>query len=686
MTTGRGSAGGGRLRGPLGRRPHSRRLWFAAVLLGLPPLLHLASADLLTFGLLWCAAASLIGSRATAFDRLVIAGAALIGWTCALGLLAGHWPWGLHPVALAEATAVPLVAIRLIRRPGPAAVPLPLRARLRRAVPTHDRPVLVCAAAAAAFLLYPLLRRDAVGRLGTVLEAEDLGRHAALYDTILRLGGLASLQRDAALDTVTLGLGTYPQGSHLTLAVVTSFLNGGTERGTPLAQVSLFVTLFTLVTAALTTAVLWAVRRAAGPALRGWRALALAVPATAYLIVAELPRLHSRGFLSELFALGLLAILVGLAIRPLDRTREQVAVLAALTVGISFGHYLLLPAAAATVLAWAVVNRRSWLRHWATVLPIALAGGALALFPPYVNQQSAGTADILTLPGGIGPVSRHLLLPLVVAAFAALLTRSARANRPRRVALGSLAAVSLLCFGVMEYQLVTVGVTSYFYEKMLHQLLVVGLICFAAGLLPMLGRRTLAGPHPGPTAGAARRPGAARLRSGAAVVAVTGCLAFTVVSNAQPDGGPTGWAGSAGRDLLRGEAARPGVAERVAVIDASRPRDGRVAVSLAGSRAWGETVEDWGSAEDNLWLGVLNRDQGRSWRAWEWALHRRSAQDVLDFAASSPEPLRFYVDEPSQLLSDLRVLTAGGGHPELAVSVVRYDGDGDLVVEPARLG
>ncbi|MER6396497.1 hypothetical protein ABT263_10575 [Kitasatospora sp. NPDC001603] len=683
MTTGQGSAGGGRFRVPRDRRrPDSRQLWFAAALLGLPPVLHLASADLVTFALVWFAAASLIRSRATAFDRLMISGGLLIGWACALGLLTGYWPWGLHPVALAEATALPLAALRLVRPPEAPTGPQPLRARLRRVVPVRDRPVLLGATAAAVFLFYPLLRRDAVGRLGTVLEAEDLGRHAALYDTILRLGGLASLQRDAAFDTVTLGLGTYPQGSHLTLAVVTSFLHGGTDRGAPLAQASLFVTLFTLVTAALAAAVLWAVRRAAGPALRGWRGLALAVPATAYLIVAELPRLHSRGFLSELFALGLLALLVGLAIRPLDRTREQAAVLAALTVGVSFGHYLLLPAAAATVLAWAVVNRRGWLRHWATVLPVALLGGALALFPPYVNHQSAGSADVLTLPGGIGPVSRHLLLPLVVAAFAALLTRGARANRPRRVALLSLTAVSLLCFGVMEYQLATVGVTSYFYEKMLHQLLVVGLICFAAALLPMLGRRALAGQHPGTTGGT----GAARLRSGAAVVAVAGCLTFTVVSNAQPDGGRTGWAGSAGRDLLRGEAARPGVAERVAVIEASGAGDGRVAVSLAGSRAWGETVEDWGSAEDNLWLGVLNRDQGRSWRAWEWALHRRSAQDVLDFAATSPEPLRFFVDDSSQLLADLRVLTAGGKHPELAVSVLRKDGDGDLVVEPARLG
>ncbi|MFD0278600.1 hypothetical protein ACFVHB_32480 [Kitasatospora sp. NPDC127111] len=685
--TGQGPGRGGGLPGPDLRRPDGRRLGFALALIGLPPLFHLLSADLLTFLMLWYAAASLIRSRATAFDRLVVSGAALIGWTCALGVVASYWPWGLHPVGLAEATALPLIAIRLGRRPEPAPTTtgrhLPVRARLRRLVPGRDLPVLLSAGLSFAFVLYPVLRRDAVGRLGTVVGAEDLGRHAALYDTILRLGGLTSLRQGEAFDTVTLGLATYPQGSHLTLAVITSFLYDGADHGATLGRLSLFIALFAAVTAALATAVLWAMRRAAGPALRGWRGLALVLPAAAYLVGSELPRMHSRGFLSELFALGLLALLVGLAIRPLNRAPEQVVALATLTVGVSFGHYLLLPAALATVLAWAVVHRRRWLPHRVTVLALGAATAALALFPVYVNHKSAGSADVLTLPGGIGPVGRHFLLPVVVAAFAALLTRGSLANRPRRVALLALTAISALCVGLLSYQISTVGQTSYFYEKLLHQLLVIGLICFAAALLPLFGRRVLAGQWNG--AGTDRRgERPTRLRAGVTVAVATGCLLFTVVDNGQPDASPAGWQASEGRTMLRAALARPGVAARIAAIKANSPQDGRAVVSLVGDRAWGELEEDWASAEDNLWLSVLNRDQGRSWRGWEWALHRRSAQDLLNFAASSPVPLRFFVEEHSQLLTDLRALTAGRDHPELAVSVVHWDGDGDLVAEPMK--
>ncbi|MGV9264335.1 hypothetical protein ACWDRR_06690 [Kitasatospora sp. NPDC003701] len=683
--TGRGA--GERNRRPASwlRRPDAPQLRLIAALFLLPPLLHLASADLVTFALVWFAAASLIRSRATAFDRMMISGGLLIGWACALSLLTSYWPWGLHPVALAEATAVLLAAVLLVQGPRPAGRRVPLRDRLRLLVPTRDLPLLFSVAASCAFLLYPVVRRDALGRLATVISAEDLARHAALYDTILRLGGLTSLHQGEAAETVTLGLGTYPQGSHLTMAVITSFLHGGTDRGPAITQISLFVALFTLVTAGLTAAVLWAVQRAAGPALRGWRGLALAVPTAVYLVVAELPRMHARGFLSEIFALGLLALLVGLAIRPLSRVREQLVALAALTVGVSFGHYLLLPAAAATVFAWAVVHRRGWRRHWPTALAVSATAGVLALFPPLVNAQSAGSADVLTLPGGIGPVGRNLLMPLVVAAFAALLTRRSLADKPRRVALITLAAISALCFGVMEYQLTVVGKTSYFYEKMIHQLLVIGVISFGAALLPMLGRRVIAGRSDRTAPGAHRTP-AARLRTGVALLTATGCLGFAVLGNANPEGGPPGWPGSPGRTLLRGDDSQPEIARRIAAIDAQHPRDGRVPVSLAGTRVWREDKEDWGSAEDNIWLSVLNRNQGSAWEAWVWALSRHSAVEVVEFAASSRTPLRFYVDDASQLLADLKTLTAGGRYPELAVSVLTPDGDGDLTVQPLKSG
>ncbi|MFE7532018.1 hypothetical protein ACFU7Y_40935 [Kitasatospora sp. NPDC057542] len=665
-------------------RPNAAQLQLAAALLVLPPLFHLVSADLLSFGLVWFAAATLIRSRATAFDRLMISGGVLIGWTCALSLLASYWPWGLHPVALAEATAVPLIAILLLQGPRPAGRAERPWARLRRLVPTRDLALLLPAAAAVAFTLYPVVRRNATERLGLIILYEDLARHTALYDTILRLGGLTALHKSEAAATVADGLDTYPQGSHLTMAVITSFVHGGATQGPALAQLSFFVLLFALATAGLAVAVLWAVQRVAGHALRGWRGLALALPTAVYLVVGEVPQLQARGFLSEIFALGLFALLIALAIRPLSRFHEQITALGALTVGISFGHYLLLPAVGAVVLAWAVVHRRDCLRHWPAVLATAAVTGALALFPPYINMGSAGSADVLTLPGAISPTGRHLLFPLVAAAFLGLLTRSARANRARKVALASLAAVSLLCFGVMGYQLLTTGTTSYFYEKMIHQLLVVGVICFAAALLPAFGRRALAGPSTAPAPGA-RRTIWSRFHSGVPVVAVAGCLAFAVLSNAQPDSGPAGWRGTVGRAQLRGDGAHFGLAQRVAAIQSDHPQDGRLQVSLAGARLYGETTPDWAGIEDNLWLSVLNRNQGSTAQLWAWAITRRNAQDIVDLAASKPStPLRFYLDEGSPLVADLKAMAAKGKLPDLAVSVLRHQ-DGDLIVEPVKL-
>ncbi|WP_380285033.1 hypothetical protein [Kitasatospora purpeofusca] len=648
-------------------------------MLGLPPVFHLVGADLLGFLLLWGAAATLIRSRATAFDRLMISGVTLVGWTCALGLVVGHWRHGVHPLTLAEPTALALVVVRALAGPAPARPGLPLRARVRALVPTRDHPLLLTAALAVAFVMYPVLHRSTAERLALITSAEDLARHSALYDTILRVGGLVSIRQAEAAATVQEHLETYPQGSHLILAVITSFLRGGNTHGG--MQISLFVLLYTVTAAALAVAVLWAVHRAAGPALRGWRGLALLLPVGAFLVVAELPKLYFNGFISELFALGLLAVLVALAIRPLDRIHEQLVVMGALVAGISFGHYLLLPAAGATVLSWAVCHWSTWRRHWVSALAVSVVAGGLALFPIGVNLSTAGSAEVLTVPGGITPVGRHVLFPLVAATLAVLLTRSARADRARRAALGACGSIVLFSFGIRQYQLQKTGDTSYFYEKVLHQLLVIGLVTAAAAVLPLFGRRIVAGERG--AAGSGPRSG---LRSAVAVVAATGCLLYGVVFNSQPDvSKAAGWEGSPGRNLLRGGQARWDVAERVTAIHDSRPADDqRVAVSLGGRRVWDEVKPDWGSSEDNLWLGVLNSDQGRSWRSWMWGLGRHSAGDILYYASITPEPLRIYLDDP-KLAAEVKALASQGKAPDLEVNLLRRDASGRLVVVPFPL-
>ncbi|MFH8383151.1 hypothetical protein ACH4E7_19735 [Kitasatospora sp. NPDC018058] len=127
------------------------------------------------------------------------------------------------------------------------------------------------------------------------------------------------------------------------------------------------------------------------------------------------------------------------------------------------------------------------------------------------------------------------------------------------------------------------------------------------------------------------------------------------------------------------------VSERIVAISAQQGRDGRVPVSLAGAQVCGDASPAWGSVEDNLWLSALNRNQGAAAQLWAWSIARHSAQDVVNLADSSPTPLRFYVNDASPLLADLRKLAAGRKHPGLAVSVLRYDAGG-VSVHPLDLG
>ncbi|TWH69244.1 hypothetical protein [Micromonospora olivasterospora] len=109
--------------GRLARRP---RLvgWLAAAWLG--PLLAyaLGVAAVLPVVVLGLTAALLRGGR-TLLDRLVLAGALLLGATCAAGLLFSAWPWGLHPVPVSGTALTVLLGVaaatgRRPRLPRPA--------------------------------------------------------------------------------------------------------------------------------------------------------------------------------------------------------------------------------------------------------------------------------------------------------------------------------------------------------------------------------------------------------------------------------------------------------------------------------------------------------------------------------------------------------------------------------------
>ncbi len=275
---------------------------------------------------------------------------------------------------------------------------------------------------------------------------------------------------------------------------------------------------------------------------------------------------------------------------------------------------------------------------------------------------------MLVTPGGVLPVSRHLLLPLIALAVLGLLGTAARRNPVRQAALGSLAVTGALAVAVMRYQIATTGKTSYYYEKMLHPLFVVALVALGAAVVPLLGAL---GRRPGRRAG--RRAGWPVRAFWA--VATAAALFLALALNAKPDhGGPTS------ADVYRhGVRAAPASAALVTAVYATRPvPDPRIGVLLVDPHGG----EDPRFAEGNLWLGVLARDNGLSWRAWIWGRWRRSAQEIVDFADASPVPLRVYLDDPA--LAAQTVQLAGPGRADrLAVALIRYDAqDRPTVVDP----
>ncbi|MER5637067.1 hypothetical protein ABT095_08930 [Kitasatospora sp. NPDC002227] len=605
-------------------------------LLAAPPVLHLAHADLATLAVLVLAAAAQFRSRLGPLDRLACAAGLLTGWLCLLGVLASRWPWGLHPVAIGEATAVPLAAALLLR--GHLELPRP---RL------GDALLMVPIAATGLFYFQPLLHADFTGRFARIYYGEDLARHFALYDSIIRFQGYLVFHRAEAAVTLQDGFQSYPQGSHLTLAVLTEFAFDGHPPTSATTGLNLFIFLVAGVLTAFVAAVVWAARRVAGPLLGRWGVLPLGTVVAAYLVAVEATPIVVMGFESELFGLTLLAVLAALVIRPLARPGEQVLLLGALTVGISFSYYLLLAATGPLLLVWLAAQRRR-LPGPTVLLAAALLTGTGAALPVLANWKQAHSTAVLAIPGSVVAVSRHLLLPLAAFAVLGLLTRAARRNASRRTALAALAAVGAVAVVLMIYQVATAGQTSYYYEKLLHPVVVLAALAAAAALGPLLGMLRPTAPW---------------------AVLVTAAAAGALVLNSQPDWTGGGWEGSYGALYRAGRQAAPASAELVTAIAASRPvPDDHAAVVLTEPHA----KEDPRFLEGSLWVGVLNRDNGRSWRGWIWGRWRRTPQEIVDYAKASAVPVHVYLSDPVAAAETVRLR----GTERLAVSLVGYDPQG----------
>jgi len=468
----------------------------------LPPLVLLATASLLR------------GGR-TLLDRLMLAVLLLVGATTAAGLLFSVWPWGLHPVAVSGAalTALTLIAAATGRRP---ALPRP---RVTDLLPA------VASVAVVGYLALPWLRASTVaGRLSLLALGEDNFRHVALVDAVGRLGGYAFLDPAGAREQLVSLLVRYPQGWHLSTALLDSHLRSAT--GTPSGVSSLThygwwcIATFGL----LVLTVSWAAQRLAGP-LHPLHRGVLTVVVAALILGSQMPRLLIAGYPSEVLGLTLAVALAALVVRPLAGNREQLVLLAALLTGIGFTYYLLLPPAGLLVLGWLIGHRRELLQVRRTLLTVALVTAVLAPLPLLVGVLGGGQTDAIDAKAGPELAEAwRALLGLTPIVLIGLVIQARRADTAWR---RHLAAVLVAVGFALAIALVNVldGVQpAYYFMKGVHLATVLSIVGVAAlvRLLPV-------------PSGATRSARAAAIPALAAAVAV-----LTVVTLC----GLTGWRGS----------------------------------------------------------------------------------------------------------------------------------------------
>ncbi|MCO1594102.1 hypothetical protein M8C17_02900 [Micromonospora sp. RHAY321] len=463
--------------------------------------------------------ASLLRSGRTLLDRMVLALALLAGLTCAAGLLFSVWPWGLHPVPVS----------------GLALTVLTLAAVLSRRAPRLPRPgwsdlVSVAAAAVAAgYLATPYLRATSFGqRLNLAMVGEDNGRHPALFDVIGRLGGYLFVDPDTAREQIFSGLVHYPQGWHLTSALLDGFLRSSGPAPAGPALMDHYVLWCLATFGVLVLALVWAAQHVAGP-LHPLRRLVLIIGVTALVLGTELPRLLVAGYPSETFGLSLAVFLVALVVRPLSRLREQLILVGALLIGIGFCYYLFLFPTGAMVLCWLIADRRRLRARLGTVAVIAVVTAALAPLTALLGLFVAGQSEALAAPGGTPPVETYnAMLGLGAVVLAAISVATNRGESTWRRYLVALAVAVLFSASMAAVNLVNGTQPAYYFGKTAHLVIAVLIVGAAAlaRLLPVPAESTDSEPSRRPISGALPSVATAALVT-VALLAGTGVIGWT---------------------------------------------------------------------------------------------------------------------------------------------------------------
>jgi len=591
----------------------------------LPLATHLIGVDWLVPIILVAGVAGLLRGLPGALDRVVVSLALVFGALCVAGLLFSIWPWRLHPVAMGGAGLTALVgyAAATGRRWTPP-----------RRFAAADRLTALVAVAVSLLAGVPFLTRDLGGRIGIMATGEDIGRHLMLTDVIGLVGGYAFMHPARAEPYLAAGLEeglrTYPQGTHFAYAVLSRFLRSSGGDTDAVGQANVTMWLFVATFGFLAVSVLWAVRRVAGPAFAdlagGLRLLPVLAVAGAWVFFGDPLAVFTRGYPGQLTAMALVAVLTAVAVRPLPHAGDQVVLLALLLVGVSFTYHLYLPFAGLVVLVWTVRAGlwRPGRRRILVVTALALLVAApVLLLTPVLTLRAASAAN-LGSAGTALPVDRPMTALLAGLVLVGLLAKGGWRAPSRRGGLAVLVAAVAVSAALGAYQLITVGRTVYYFEKLAQAGIVAGIVLLGtlARLVPRFGVRA----------------DRARPVATALVPALALCLVLAAA------GGP--WhtrPGSLGARLLAG-------------AEAGSPAGGRDAVALARRYPGGagRLTVDLTTTPYRTWLGtyigsVLQR-RYRYGHAWYGFLNPanppRTLAGLEALVAASPVPLRLVVTDP----------------------------------------
>lgn len=648
------------------RSPRGSRRGLLLALLGIPVAwavpwaTHELRVDVVLPILLLVGTASLLRGGRTLLDRLALALFLLVGLVSAAGLVFSVWPWGLDPIAVARAGFLSLIAAGLISRRLP---------HLPRELTWSDGLLVVGGVAPALFLWSSFWGKSAAERLAMLIGAEDLARHYTIFDTIRSVGGYLPFHRDEVTRQVIPGVVDYPQASHLLSALLDNFARSSTDLGDGLVAFDHYLAWNLVGYGIFAFTLVWAARWVGGPALRGWRLVAAVAVIVGCTGGGYLVSLFDRGYPSEALGLALLAAVFALTARPVRGARQQMLLLAAALVGLSFTYYFFLPVAGAAVLAWAWIFRRSRTRgpwRWGS---IAIAGPAapLVLVWPVISLRAGVSPAQALLPDvGIPEVDRRLVVALCVLVALGALTRAGRRN-PIWRSVGTQIVLSLLMVAAIGgYQLTHTGGVSYYFEKAVHGVLISGLVGLGAIALLLPRDPFHWGTGQGGVVAALRRLAAFVLPAGASVTAVAVSYGLLVPDRmletrtsdrggiTEPDAGT-----SRGRAFHADKLWRP--ADGKSAVNAYRrfPNgdDGRVTLVISAYRLY----------TPSLYLAAFRRQGGEAAKPVS-GINGASELETLEHVAEvSPKPVRFVVSR-DDLADGLRDVAKR--RPELKIELV----------------